>query len=659
MPRLFSVFIWLVGLPLSLIAQNDSSDPILFTFGDQAVRLSEFEYVYKKNNINDENAYTRQSLEEYLQLYINFRLKVKEAEALGMDTLKSIQEELAGYRTQLAKSYMQDREVTEQLLQEAYERMKTEVRASHILFRIEGEGLPSDTLKAYRKALDYRKRILNGEDFEKLAREVSADPSAKENGGDIGYFSVLQTVYPFETAAYNTKVGEISLPVRTRFGYHLIKVTDKRPAQGKITVAHILIKVPDNATEQQEQEARKKAEDIYQRLQEGESFEELARKFSEDKLSAGKGGVLPEFGTGKMVLEFEKAAFALQKDGDISQPVRTKYGWHIIKRISKTGIPPYEEAKVELRKKIERDSRSELAQKVLVDRIKKENGFKEYPKNKEELFEKIQSEINTTSGKITIPDKEKLTKPLFELAARKYTQADFAIFAENQKGHPRNKTAYEIFSDIYEKFVEDACLKYQDSQLEARYPEFKALMQEYHDGTLLFALTDQKVWTKALQDTAGLRAFHEQHKYNYMWDQRLDAVIYTAKNQKAAKTARKLAAKSKLDVQAILNKVNAKDTLHPVLSAQQGIFEKGQHPLIDKVEWKQGLSPDFINADSTISFVHVRKVIPPTPKSLEEARGFIISDYQEYLEKQWIAELREKYPVKINYEVLERLIRKN
>ena len=643
---------------IAAFAQSPANDPTLFTFGDNAVRLSEFDYVYKKNNVNDENAYSKQSLDEYLDLYINFRLKVKEAESLGMDTVQSIKNELKGYREQLAKSYMQDKEVSEKLLLEAYDRMKSEVRASHILFKVEGEGLPADTLKAYKLASDIRKRLLKGEEFETLAREFSADPSVKDNGGDIGYFTVLQTVYPFETAAYTTPVGQVSLPVRTKFGYHLVKVIDKRPAQGRINVAHILIKIPANATPDQLAEAQKKAGEIEQRLKNGEPFDELARKFSDDKLSAGKGGVLPEFSTGKMVMEFEKAAFALQNDGDISEPVKTEYGFHIIKRISKPGIAPYEEVKADLKKRIERDSRAMLATNVLVERIKKEYNFKENAKNKEAFFKKIENELS--APKIEITDKAGLDKPLFELAGKTYTLSDFVAFIEAQQSKKRDGALpYKIYSDLYDKFTEKTCLDYQDSQLESKYPEFKMLMQEYRDGTLLFALTDQKVWSKALQDTAGLKAFHEAHKTNYMWDERLDAVIFTAKDAKTAKLARKLVAKGKLTLPAILEKVNAKDSTKSSLSMQEGIFEKGQQQTIDKINWVAGISENITNPDSSITFVQVRKVIPPTPKSLEEARGFIVSDYQEYLEKEWIKSLREKYPVKVDYAVFNTLVKKN
>lgn len=644
------------SLSFTAFSQGAATDPTLFTFGDHLVKLSEFDYVYRKNNVTDDNAYSKQSLEEYLELYINFRLKVKEAESLGMDTVKAIRDELKGYREQLAKSYMQDKEVSEKLLLEAYERMKQEVRASHILIKVAGEGLPADTLKAYKQAVDIRKRVLKGEDFTTLAKEFSADPSVKDNGGDIGYFTVLQTVYPFETAAYTTEVGKISEPVRTKFGYHLVKVLDRRPAQGRINVAHILVKIPDNATPDQLEAAKKKSAEVMQQVKTGVPFDELARKYSDDKLSAGKGGVLPEFSTGKMVAEFEKAAFALQKDGDVSEPVKTDYGYHIIKRISKPGIQTYDEAKADLKKRVERDSRSTMATHVLVDRIKKEYNFKEFPKNKDAFFKTVEEQL--AAPKIEIANSATYTKPLFELAGKAYAEADFAAFLANQQAKKREGLPYKIYSDLYDKFVEKITLDYQDGQLEGKYPEFKMLMQEYRDGTLLFALTDQKVWSKALQDTTGLKEFHEKNKNNYMWDERLNAVIYNARDAKTAKATRKLVTKGKMTPQAILDKINAKDSTKSLLTMQEGIFEKGQQNLIDQTPWVEGVSANTTGLDNSVTFVHVKKVIPPTPKSLEEARGFIVSDYQEYLEKEWIRSLREKYPVWVDTNAFNTLIKR-
>ena len=634
--------------------KTDDEKQVLFTIGNDKVYLTDFEYVYNKNNINDDNSYTKESLDEYLELYINFRLKVKEAEELGLDTVPAIHDELATYRVQLARSYLYDREVNEKLLQEAYDRLKFEVRASHILFSIHEAGLPADTLEAYNDALKVRKRILKGEDFTKLAEQYSADPSVKSNGGDIGYFTAFQTVYPFESAAYNTKVDEVSMPVRTRFGYHLVKVTDKRQAQGTIRVAHILIKIPPDATQDQITAAKEKADVIVRRLKDGELFEDMARQESEDKLSAGKGGQLPEFSTGKMVQEFETAAFALQQDGDFSEPVQTEYGWHIIKRISKSEIPPFDEMKVDLKKRVEKDSRSAMARTVLVQRIKKDYGFTEYNKAREALFKKIGDDI--VKSKFVMQDKSSLDKPLFKLADRSYSQKEFVEYLEKSQNKKRNIPAYVLFNDYYNKFLEQSCLDYEESQLENKYPEFKSLMKEYHDGILLFELTDTKVWSKAIKDTTGLQKFHDNHLNNYMWDQRADVTIFTAKNEKIAKSAKKLVKKGKLSLDEIMAKVNTNEEPDNLKFAS-GKYERGQNEIVDQIEWVEGLSDNITKENSPVMFVKVNKILQPTPKTLNEAKGFIVSDYQEYLEKEWIKELRKKYPVEVNKGVFNSLIK--
>jgi peptidyl-prolyl cis-trans isomerase SurA len=397
--------------PSAAAVEASKPDPVLFTLGGSPVLLSEFQYVYHKNNVNAADAYTLKSLEDYLQLYINFRLKVREAMDLGMDTITSIKKELDTYRQQLSKSYLFDREVNERLIEEAYQRMQKEVRASHILVSIDETGLPADTLEAYKKAMDIRKRLLKGEDFATLARQFSADPSAKTNGGDIGFFTVFQTVYPFENAVYNMKTGDISLPVRTKFGYHIIKLTDTRPAMGKMKAAHILLKLPLNATPEQEKEVLAKAELAYKEATvDGVPFEKLTEKYSEDRQTNKKGGVLPEFGIGKMVQEFETAAYALQKDGDISKPVKTEFGYHIIKRLSLEPLPTLEQAKNELKKKVERDSRSSIAKHHMVEKIKKEYGFTENTKAKDALFKRIGDKM--AEGKFAMENKSGLTETL-------------------------------------------------------------------------------------------------------------------------------------------------------------------------------------------------------------------------------------------------------
>ncbi len=639
--------------PLETKAE-EKPDPVLFSIGNSSIGLSEFQYVYNKNNASSADAYTQKSLEDYLNLYINFRLKVKEAEALGMDTVQAINKELDTYRQQLAKSYLFDKEVNEQLIAEAYQRMQKEVRASHILFSIEDSGLPADTLDAYKKALEVRKRLLKGEDFEKLAKQFSADPSAKTNGGDIGFFTVFQTVYPFENAAYNLKKGEISMPVRTRFGYHIVKVTDTREATGKMKAAHILFKTPLNATPEQEKEVLVKAQQVYSDIKAGKgTFEEMVEKHSEDRQTFKKGGVLPEFSIGKMVLEFENAAFALKKDGDISEPVKTEFGFHIIKRISRESLPDFETAKNDLKKKVERDSRSSIAKNKMVEKIKAEYGFKEYKEPREQLFTIIGDKI--LEPKFEIVQKIALTTPLFQLAGVNYTQQDFVDYVQNKQKKKRTEPALKVFNDYYDLFVEDKCLAYEETQLERKYPDFKNLMKEYRDGILLFELTDKKVWSKAVTDTAGLKAFHETIKTKYMWNERVETETYIVKPE-LVKAVKKLVVKGKLSAGEIAAKYNAKDS--KAVQFEMNTLEKGQNERVDKMAWVANtLSEDFTNADNTISFIKIKKVIPPTPKELNDAKGFIISDYQEYLEKTWIAELKEKYPVKVVPGVVNTLIK--
>ncbi|MFM7016884.1 MAG: peptidylprolyl isomerase, partial [Bacteroidota bacterium] len=367
-----------------VVAPKPIIDPILLSVGDEQIPRSEFERVFKKNN--KDTVYSEKSVRDYLDLYINYKLKVKEAETLQMDTSETFKTELAGYRKQLAQPYLTDKNVSEQLVKEAYDRLKYDVRASHILIKCNYEALPKDTVAAYNRALKIREQILKGADFAKVARDSSEDPSAKENGGDLGYFTGMQMVYPFETAAYNNKIGQVTMPIRTRFGYHIIKTVDMRPAQGEIHVAHLMVRMPKDANDSIIKAAEGKIKEALTQLNNGVVWDTVVTKFSEDKASAKKGGDLPWFGTGRMVPEFEKAAFALQKDGDISGIVKTSYGWHIIKRLEKRGMPSFEEKKGELRQMIMRDSRNETSRLSMVNKIKSEYHFKEIPKSKDSFI---------------------------------------------------------------------------------------------------------------------------------------------------------------------------------------------------------------------------------------------------------------------------------
>jgi peptidyl-prolyl cis-trans isomerase SurA len=626
---------------------------VLFTIGGEPVYLSEFAYVYNKNNVDDKNGYTLESLNDYLDLYIKFRLKVKEAENLGMDTLSSLSAELETYRKQLSKQYLYDREVSEKLLEEAYERSKFEVNASHILIGIDEPGLPADTMKAYKTALQLRSRILKGEDFAELAKKYSKDPSAQTNGGNIGYFTVLQTVYPFETVAYETKKGDISMPVRTRFGYHLVKVNDVREAQGEITVAHILLKIPTGADKDAIEQVRLQAENIYNLALKGEqTFDELVALYSDDKTTKNKGGLLPPFGTGRMVEEFEAAAFNLKKDGDLSKPVKTDYGFHIIKRISKKAQPTFEESKGELKKKIERDTRSEIAKSKLLDGIKLEYNHKENVKARQELFKLIGAKL--PEGKFVWEDKSGLTKMLFSIGDKTYTQADFVTYLESKQKKKRADAAQVVFDQYFDIYQEEMLMAYEEGQLERKYPDFKNLMREYRDGILLFDLTDKKVWSRAVKDTTGLTAFYEGVKGKYMYPERVKATTYTVADAKTAEKVKKYMAKK--GAAATLAKYNKNGAT--IVSTTEGTFEKGQNALADATGWKIGLGNLTTATDGSSKFVDVTELLAPAPKPLQEVKGFVVSEYQDFLEKKWIEELQQRYPVVVYNSVLETMYKK-
>ncbi|MFN8142885.1 MAG: peptidylprolyl isomerase [Bacteroidia bacterium] len=631
---------------------QDKKDPVILTIAGEDIPKSEFERVFKKNNTK-ETTFDKKAVNEYLQLYINYKLKVREALELGMDTAKSFVDELGGYRKQLAQPYLVDKDVSDKLLKEAYERMKTDLRASHILIKCDQNALPKDTIEAYNKAMKVRGELMKGADFTATAKKYSDDPSAKDNGGDLGYFSALQMVYPFESAAFNTKNGEISAPVRTRFGYHIIKVTDSRPAQGEVKVAHIMVKVAAGAKEEDSTKAVAKVNEIYGKLKAGEKFEDLARQFSDDQSSAKNGGLLPMFGTGRMVPEFEKAAFALKANGDYSEPVRTSYGWHIIKLIEKKPLGSYEELQADLKSKVQKDSRSELSKSSMISRIKSKYGFEEMPKAKDEFMKTVDTTLS--AGKWSADQAAMLKGNMFSLGNKVYSQKDFATYvADHQSKRGAGQDPKILAGNMYHDWVNESCLAYEETKLDSLYPDFRNLMGEYRDGILLFELTDKKVWSKAVKDTTGLKAFYEKNKNNYMWADRLDATVYTCANAEVAKEVRKQMKKID-DVDTLLAKINKSSQLN--LQVKSAKFLKGDNDVIDKIEWKPGMTKD-IQKDNQVVFVDVKQVLPAQPKTLDESKGLVTADYQNALEKEWIETLRAKYPVKVEQNVVDSIANK-
>lgn len=638
---------------LTINAQNN--DPVLLTVGGNAVKLSEFNAIYNKNNAKEKT--TKESVQEYLDLYIKFKLKVKEAEDLGFDTVPKFRAELAGYRKQLAEPYLTDKEVTEELIKEAYERMKTDVRASHILISVKEDASPTDTLIAFNKIMKARKEILKGISFESKAKEVSEDPSVKKNGGDLGYFSAFHMVYIFESAAYNTKVGEISLPIRTKFGYHIVKVVDKRPARGFIKVAHIMVK-PDKLAK--DSGNRKKIDEIYEKLKGGADFAALANQFSDDKGSSKKGGSLPAFNSGKMVASFENASFGLEKDGDISEPVKTDFGWHIIKRESLKSLSPFDDLYNSIKVRVAKDSRSNKSKVVLYSKIKLENGFKENIKERNDFYKLVKAE-DYINGKFDASTTSKYNKLMFGYYAEdgdklEYTQLDFAKYIQDHKYRGDKSKPMSIEAEInrmYKNITNIKGVEFKDSRLSKTNEEFRLLMQEYRDGILLFDLTDEKVWSKAVKDSVGLYNYYNQNKMKHMWKKRADATIYTCNDKIVAKKVEillKKKGKKEYSNDDLLKAINVESQL--ALKIEEDKYSKGDNEYVDGTVWEKGKISKTKKGETFI-IVKINYVLSASPKEMDEIKGLITSDYQNYLENEWLKELNSKYKVVVNKEVLK------
>ena len=626
---------------LVISAQN------VLTIDSQNISLEEFKNVFYKNNNNTE--LTKEYLDEYMQLFVNFKLKVKEADELGLDTIAAFISELDGYRIQLAKPYLKNKEFDENMLTEAYDRMKQDIKASHILISVDEKATTQQEKEAYDKVLAIRSSILaNTISFAAAAKKNSDDKSALTNDGDLSYFTAFMMVYDFESAAYGTEIGEISMPVKTKYGYHIIKVTDIREASGEVKVAHIMFKSGQGSDDKKLNEAKDNINKIAELLKNGDDFSDVAERFSEDRSTAVKGGSLPAFGVGKMVPEFESVAFGLKEVGDISVPFRTEYGWHIITLLERKGIPSFEEVKAELKRKIESDSRGELSKGALFAKLHKTYKVVNNPKVYTAFRMKT---ANTIASGTFSPLSENNTK-LLTINGKIITVSSFVNYILF------NQRVGNDIDEMYLAFVNQELLAYEESQLETKYPEYKALLQEYRDGILLFDLTNTKVWTKAVEDTVGLQNFFTANNINYRWENRVDASVYSCIDLATAiRVKRAIYKKHRGNITdaEILTETNTDAPLSLQINTKK--FVKGENEYVDAVDWELGISSDIKTNDGSYIIVDIHEVLSSGLKELNETKGKVISDYQNALELEWIASLQEKYKVSINNEVLYTLIK--
>jgi len=633
------------------VATAQSTKDVLLTIDKRSVSAGEFERIYNKNyNIN---TVEKQTVNEYFDLFLKFKLKVCAALDAGLDTLSTFKNELKGYRDQLAKNYLTDTRISDSLLREAYDHTITDVNVSHILVLFPENPNAADTLASYNKIVDIQRKLQAGQSFEKLAVEFSEDPSAKMNKGNLGYFSAFRFPYLFESCAYNTKIGEVSKILRASYGYHLIKVNDRRPSPGEVKVAHIMCAVPRNGNDSLWQQAHIKIDKLYDRVIKGEDFGKIAHELSDDHASAGQEGELSWFGTGRMVPEFETAAFALKTKGEISKPIRTAFGWHIIKLLDKRGIGSFDQLKTDYKTRIMNDERADIINTAFVNKLKKQNPYKISQSNLT-AFYTLDSAVY--QGKINLK-KDALPKPLLTIQKTNFTGADFKSYLESSPAAAKKIPVKEYIDQSFKKFVNSSFIKYEDQNLENKYADFGNLIGEYHDGILLFDIMDRLVWSKATRDSSGLAVFYKNMKDKPVWGERLDAGFFHCKTKDIADNVKKLVsdqANKKLTDAQIIKMVCDSAAGSDCVMIDHKLFSKTDNKQIDSIAWKPGIT-DLPGKDSQVSFIYVWGTRSPETKSLDDVRGLITADYQNYLEERWISDLKNKYKVIINQDLLHKI----
>lgn len=604
------------------------NNEVLLWIDDKPIYTEEFYRVYNKNKdavIKSED----QDIDQYLNLFLEFKLKLISAYDSNLDQNENFKNDFSKYREQLLDSYIKDQEIDEDLIRATYERMKYEVNASHMLIKCEPNAEPKDTLIAFKKIAEAREQVLNGNPFEEVAKRFSEDPSAVQNGGNLSYFSVFDMVYPFEEKAYNTEVGELSEPFRTGFGYHILKVNDKRLAKGEIEVGHIYVKNKEGDSIF----AQHQIQDIYQKIQQGEDFSFLAQKYSDDETSASNGGKLPRFGTGRMIKVMEDRAFALENVGDVSEPFQTPYGWHLFKLLEKYPVPTLQEAREGIVMQLQRGNRTEILKKDFASRIAKDLTVKSI--NTQELF----SISNNSSNNI---DKIVLT-----VENNNYKYKEFQDFS---------KELHNIrLNDQFDQFKTEMIIQYYRDNLENNNEELAITLNEYKDGLLLFELLENKIWKAAELDSLALQNYFEKNAENYFWKQSTHCIIANCNEKVFAEKVRNLLMERK-STEEIKKEVNEGAVIHVLFS--ENLIELPSTKLPKEFDLKIGVSDIYSEDENHFTVVDVLEIKPPRQKKLEECRGQVINDFQNNLEQEWIASLKEAHKIKWNKKAVNQVKKK-
>jgi peptidyl-prolyl cis-trans isomerase SurA len=620
----------------------------LFTYGNQKVSANEFLNAYNKNK--SDTADNANALRDYLDLYINFKLKVQAAKDLQLDTLTALKSDLQNFRSQIEENYLRDEKALNALINEAFLRSQKDIEVADFFVASNNSG---DTLKNFNAINELHAELKTGKDsIEDILQKINKN-GVNITKSDLGFITVFSLPYTFENVIYGLKPGESSAPLRTKNGWHILKNIAERPAVGKLKVAQILFALPEGASDELRKQTKKIADSVYGQIKNGADFYKMVKEFSDDRTTYSEGGNIEEFGVGKYDPSFEKFAFSLLKDSAVSEPFETKYGFHILKRISATPVPANktdEAFMADLKEKVLNDGRIEVAKKIFISEILPKTGFKKNKINEPELWKITDSALIAGKNLNATNINEKTVLFSFNNNS-KVAVSDWIQFVKNTNKTPEQ--LHDSYEKLFQEFISFSVIQNYKNRLQDFNPDFKEQLNEFKDGNLLFEIMQRKVWDKAASDSAGLLNFYNQHKEKYTWNKSADAIIFSANNVNTATNAIQILAKGN-SWKDVINEYPS------ALQADSARFELAQLPVNNSVDFSEGLITDpVINKnDGTVVFVKIIKLYPENQqRNFEDARGIVTNDYQSFLEKKWIVELKKQYPVHIDEKVFSKLLR--
>jgi len=664
--RLKSVLLSIFCLQaLFILGQKKGEDPVIFCYGKNKVYQSELERGYLRNKDLSKNKPTVADIEEYLKLYQNFKLKVQDAKDRKMDTLPEYIKELADYRRQLAKKYLSDSAMTEELTREAYDRMKYMVNASHILILSSYGDSPADTLVAYNKLQDILNKINKNEvSFQQAAISFSEDPSAKREGslgykGDLGWFSAFQMLYEFESMAFTTPVGSVSEIFRTRFGYHIVKTNDKKESKGERRISQIVIRRLPNETKEDSIKASQRIQAVHKLLVNGAGWDTTLLKYTEEQNARYNNGIVDWFAetTDKVPQEVVDESFSMSVKGQISQPIASKYAWHIVMLMDNRPFPSYAEKEVEIRNKVSQDSRIYKSTEATIERIKKQSNFKENAEVLNTFIQNAETDfMNSAWSTSSLKNPDAI---LFTLGSTNFKISSFSDFVvANQNFQQKPKSGAALLNSYYKSYLDNTVMTYEDEHLETKYPEFGLIYQDFKDGILFFNINSIEVWNKPMTDTTGLRNYYNNHRDSFNWKERVVALSISAASHDVMHQAERMI-KNGENKDSVMNRLNNNNPLNVYI--ERGVYQMGMNANADallakKADWANNGTPYFMelpNQNGVYKGIVAIELLPSAPKSFEESRGQASSLFQNQEEQKWLSGLKSKYKIKVKKKAYE------